>query len=112
MANLSVVTRRLPWVARRGKFPPLFGIAFERRFERMLGLLQRLVMIAAERQTPPRSRCSRGWSRSAAGPGMYIGGTDERALHHLAAEVLDNAWTRRWPATPAASRSRWSPATG
>src|SRR5437868_3913935 len=24
-------------------------------------------------------------------PGMYIGGTDERALHHLVAEVLDNA---------------------
>ena len=24
-------------------------------------------------------------------PGMYIGGTDERALHHLFAEVLDNA---------------------
>jgi topoisomerase-4 subunit B len=24
-------------------------------------------------------------------PGMYIGGIDERALHHLAAEVLDNA---------------------
>ena len=24
-------------------------------------------------------------------PGMYIGGVDERALHHLAAEVLDNA---------------------
>jgi len=24
-------------------------------------------------------------------PGMYIGGTDERALHHLPAEVLDNA---------------------
>ncbi|HEX4890153.1 MAG TPA: ATP-binding protein, partial [Alphaproteobacteria bacterium] len=24
-------------------------------------------------------------------PGMYIGGTDERALHHLAAEVFDNA---------------------
>lgn len=24
-------------------------------------------------------------------PGMYIGGTDERALHHLIAEVLDNA---------------------
>src|SRR5579863_4934770 len=23
--------------------------------------------------------------------GMYIGGTDERALHHLAAEILDNA---------------------
>lgn len=24
-------------------------------------------------------------------PGMYVGGTDEAALHHLAAEVLDNA---------------------
>lgn len=24
-------------------------------------------------------------------PGMYIGGTDEKALHHLAAEVIDNA---------------------
>ncbi|MEM7700604.1 MAG: DNA topoisomerase IV subunit B [Pseudomonadota bacterium] len=24
-------------------------------------------------------------------PGMYIGGTDDRALHHLAAEVLDNS---------------------
>ena len=23
-------------------------------------------------------------------PGMYIGGTDETALHHLAAEILDN----------------------
>ena len=24
-------------------------------------------------------------------PGMYIGGNDEGALHHLAAEILDNA---------------------
>jgi topoisomerase-4 subunit B len=24
-------------------------------------------------------------------PGMYVGGTDDKALHHLAAEVLDNA---------------------
>jgi len=24
-------------------------------------------------------------------PGMYVGGTDERAMHHLAAEILDNA---------------------
>ncbi|MGM0584895.1 MAG: DNA topoisomerase IV subunit B [Pseudomonadota bacterium] len=24
-------------------------------------------------------------------PGMYVGGTDERALHHLAAEVVDNS---------------------
>src|SRR5271154_7376238 len=24
-------------------------------------------------------------------PGMYIGGTDENAMHHLASEVFDNA---------------------
>ena len=24
-------------------------------------------------------------------PGMYIGGTDARSLHHLAAEIVDNA---------------------
>ncbi|WP_309642849.1 ATP-binding protein, partial [Phenylobacterium sp.] len=24
-------------------------------------------------------------------PGMYIGGTDERAMHHLFAEVIDNS---------------------
>ncbi|HKK30664.1 MAG TPA: hypothetical protein VKA18_09770, partial [Alphaproteobacteria bacterium] len=24
-------------------------------------------------------------------PGMYIGGTDEAGLHHLATEVIDNA---------------------
>ena len=24
-------------------------------------------------------------------PGMYIGGTDERSMHHLVAELLDNA---------------------
>jgi len=24
-------------------------------------------------------------------PGMYIGGTDQRAMHHLVTEVMDNA---------------------
>jgi len=24
-------------------------------------------------------------------PGMYVGGTDQRALHHLVAEILDNS---------------------
>ena len=51
---------------------------------------------ATERPTkrttpPPRSKCSRGWSLSAGGPGMYVGGTDSNALHHLFAEVIDNS---------------------
>ena len=30
-------------------------------------------------------------------PGMYIGGTDDNALHHLAAEIIDNALTTLTP---------------
>ncbi len=40
---------------------------------------------------PPTSRCSRGWSRCGGGPACMSGGTDENALHHLFAEVMDNA---------------------
>ncbi len=39
---------------------------------------------------PLRSKSSKGWNPFAT-PGMYIGGTDERALHHMVAEVLDNS---------------------
>jgi topoisomerase-4 subunit B len=38
-------------------------------------------------------------------PGMYIGGTDEKALHHLFAEVIDNSMTKRLQATPTSLKS-------
>jgi topoisomerase-4 subunit B len=38
-------------------------------------------------------------------PGMYIGGTDLVAMHHLASEILDNSMDE------AASKSNWPRAT-
>ncbi len=38
-----------------------------------------------------RSRFSKGSNPCVRRPGMYIGGTDEKALHHFFAEVIDNA---------------------
>jgi topoisomerase-4 subunit B len=41
--------------------------------------------------TPARSRCSRAGAGAAPARACISAGIDERALHHLAAEVLDNA---------------------
>ena len=44
------------------------------------------------RAIPPRtSRSWRGWSRCGAGPACISAAPTRRALHHLAAEILDNA---------------------
>ena len=38
-------------------------------------------------------------------PGMYIGSTSQRGLHHLVYEIVDTPSTKRWPAT--APTSKW-----
>jgi len=38
-------------------------------------------------------------------PGMYIGSTDQRGLHHLVYEIITTASTKPWPATARISKS-------
>ena len=43
-------------------------------------------------------------------PGMYIGSTGPRGLHHLVYEIVDTPSTRPWPATAIKSTCGFSPA--
>ena len=46
------------------------------------------------KQSPMKQKIFRywkAWKPSAAAPGMYVGGTDVKALHHLIYEVVDNS---------------------
>ena len=45
-------------------------------------------------------------------PGMGIGGTDERALHHLAAEILDNSMDEAVAGHADLIEMHWNRATG
>ena len=57
----------------------------------MSDLFQNLAPVQDESYTAKDIEVLEGLEPVRRRPGMYIGGTDERALHHLAAEVLDNA---------------------
>ena len=56
--------------------------------------------------TPPRSRCSKGWSRSAAGRACISAAPTSGRCTISPPKCSTMRWTRRWPATPPGSRSR------
>ena len=68
---------------------------------------------ATTRTTPPRtSRSWRGWSRSASAPACISAAPTRPRCIIWRRKSSTTRWTRRWPAMPASSRSRWRRATG
>ena len=73
--------------------PDLFGAAAEprRRSARRAGATPARGSAAEAAYTARHIEVLEGLEPVRRRPGMYIGGTDEKALHHLFAEVIDNA---------------------
>src|SRR5438034_6270264 len=61
--------------------------------EKVLEATEKEVEVSAAPETYDASKVGKLEGLEAVGkkPGMYIGGTDERALHHCVSEVLDNS---------------------
>ncbi len=92
MAKIAKSTARTPFSSRSGKdlFSDLNEVA-PRRISGTAGRATKPLAGAEGSYTARHIEVLEGLEPVRRRPGMYIGGTDEKALHHLFAEVIDNS---------------------